>query len=64
MHFFLASDLQPAGDDSFVPRHEEAEMTGAWVPVDDLLAAVVDGRVGDGPLVQGLLLAQAKGLLA
>ena len=31
--------------------------------LDDLLAAVLDGRVGDGPLVQALLLAQAKGLL-
>jgi len=38
-------------------------MTGDWVPVADLRTAVLDGRVGDGPLVQALLLADAKGLL-
>jgi hypothetical protein len=38
-------------------------MTGDWVPVDDLRGAVLDGRIGDGPLVQALLLAHAKGLL-
>ena len=38
-------------------------MSGDWVPVDDLRAAVLDGRIGDGPLVQALLLADAKGLL-
>ena len=64
MHLFLARDLRGAADDDFRPTHEEADMTSEWVPVDDLLAAVLDGRLGDGPLVQTLLLAQAKGLLA
>lgn len=62
MHFFLARDLSDL-DDDFERTHEEAEMTGDWVPVADLRTAVLDGRVGDGPLVQALLLADAKGLL-
>jgi 8-oxo-dGTP pyrophosphatase MutT (NUDIX family) len=63
MHFFLARGLHTAEDDGFEPTHEEADMAGDWVPVDDLRAAVLDGRVGDGPLVQALLLADAKGLV-
>ena len=62
MHFFLARGLRDV-DDDFERTHEEAEMTGDWVPVADLRTAVLDGRVGDGPLVQALLLADAKGLL-
>jgi ADP-ribose pyrophosphatase len=62
MHFYLAQGLTEVSHD-FERTHEEAEMTGGWVGLDDLLAAVLDGRVGDGPLVQALLLAQARGLL-
>ncbi len=63
MHLFLARDLRPVERDDFERTHEEADMSGDWVPLDDLRAAVLDGRVGDGPLVQALLLADAKGLL-
>jgi ADP-ribose pyrophosphatase len=62
MHFFLAREVRDVEDD-FERTHEEAEMSGGWVPLTDLRAAVLDGRVGDGPLVQALLLADAKGLL-
>jgi 8-oxo-dGDP phosphatase len=62
MHFFLARDLRSV-DHDFERTHEEADMSADWVPVDDLRAAVLDGRVGDGPLVQAILLADAKGLL-
>jgi ADP-ribose pyrophosphatase len=62
MHFFLARDLRVVADD-FERTHEEADMSRDWVPVDDLRAAVLAGDVGDGPLVQVLLLAEAKGLL-
>ena len=62
MHFFLANDLRDV-DDDFERTHEEAEMSGDWVPVAELRTAVLDGLVGDGPLVQALLLAEAKGLL-
>jgi ADP-ribose pyrophosphatase len=63
MHLFLARGLSAAADDDFEATHEEADMTAEWVPVADLLEAVLAGRLGDGPLVQTVLLAQAKGLL-
>ena len=62
MHFFLARDLRSV-DDDFERTHEEADMSNDWVPLDDLRVAVLAGDVGDGPLVQALLLAEAKGLL-
>lgn len=62
MHFFLAREVRGVEDD-FERTHEEADMSAAWVPLDDLRAAVLDGSVGDAPLVQALLLADAKGLL-
>ncbi len=61
MHLYLARDLCEVDRDVEL-RHEEAEMTAAWVPFADLLGAVLDGRVGDGPLVQAVLLARARGL--
>jgi len=63
MHLFLARDLVEV-DHDFERSHEEADMHGDWVPVDELRAAVLSGAVADGPLVQTLLLAEAKGLLA
>jgi ADP-ribose pyrophosphatase len=62
MHLFLARGLREVSDD-FERTHEEADMTSGWAPVADLRAAVLAGDVGDGPLVQTLLLAEAKGLL-
>jgi 8-oxo-dGTP pyrophosphatase MutT (NUDIX family) len=62
MHLFLARGLHEVPAD-FDRTHEEADMSGDWVPVADLRAAVLAGEIGDGPLVQTLLLADAKGLL-
>ena len=63
MHFYLARGPAPRSDrGDFEPEHEEAEMETFWVPFDDLLAAVLDGRVGDAPVVVAVLLAQARGL--
>jgi 8-oxo-dGTP pyrophosphatase MutT (NUDIX family) len=61
-HLFLARTLREV-DADFERAHEEADMTGDWVPVTDLRAAVLAGDVADGLLVQTLLLADAKGLL-
>jgi hypothetical protein len=63
MHLFLARGVRAAADVAFERHHEEADMSGDWVDLDELLSAVLDGRVGDGPLVQTLLLAREKGLL-
>jgi len=56
IHYYLAEGLSEASDrGDFEPEHEEADMTVSWVPVAQLLDAVRDGRVQDGPLVQALL---------
>ena len=52
---FLARGLTHAPRGDFVMVHEEAEMEHFWVPYDDLLDAVLDGRVRQGPLVQAVL---------
>jgi ADP-ribose pyrophosphatase len=62
MHLYLARGIRTVSDD-FVRTHEEADMSAGWVPVADLMAAVLAGDIGDGPLVQAVLLADAKGLL-
>lgn len=62
-HLYLARDLRPADRGGFEPRHEEADMATGWVRFEDLYAAALDGRVGDGPVVQAVLLARAKGLV-
>lgn len=62
MHFYLARMLDPVGRGDFEPEHEEADMETFWAPYDELAAACLDGRVGDGPLVLAVLLARARGL--
>jgi 8-oxo-dGDP phosphatase len=47
---FLAQDLTPAARGDFELVHEEAEMTRSWVPLDELVDAVLAGRVTQGPL--------------
>lgn len=47
-HFFLAQDLSEVGHGDFVLEHEEAYMTTEWVPWEDLLDAVLDGRARNG----------------
>lgn len=62
-HLFLARGLSEADRGDFVLEHEEAHMTAHWVPFADLRAAVLAGRVSDGPVVQAVLLAEARGLV-
>ncbi|WP_104106312.1 NUDIX hydrolase [Nocardioides sp. 616] len=52
---FLARDLSPSPRGDFELKHEEAEMHPFWVPFEDLLDAVLAGRVRQGPLVQAVL---------
>lgn len=52
---FLARDLTPASRGDFAMRHEEAEMEVFRVPMPDLLDAVLEGRVREGPLAQAVL---------
>ncbi len=52
---FLARGLSHAPRGDFEMRHEEAEMETFWTPMADLLEAVLDGRVRQGPLAQAVL---------
>lgn len=49
-HFYLARGLREVRSD-YVAVHEEAHLEVFWAPFDDLLAAVRDGRVKEGPVV-------------
>ncbi len=52
---FLARGLVHASRGDFEMHHEEAEMERFWVPMPELLDAVLAGRVRQGPLVQAVL---------
>ncbi len=55
---FLARDLSPvARPEGFVVEHEEADMALAWVPLDDLVAAVHAGEVRNTLCCLGVLAA-------
>lgn len=63
VHYYLARGLTEVGRGAFEPHHEEAEMETLWVPVTELHAAVLDGRVRDAHLTIALLTAHARGLV-
>jgi len=52
---FLARGLTHATRGDFKMQHEEAEMERFWVPMAELLDAVLAGRVREGPLAQAVL---------
>jgi 8-oxo-dGDP phosphatase len=61
--YFLARGVTPADRGDFVPAHEEADMETLWVPYADLLAACLDGRVHDAPVIIAVLTAHERGLV-
>ena len=52
---YLARGLSHADRGDFQPHAEEAELEVFWTPFDDLLEAVLDGRVEEGPLMIAVL---------
>ncbi|WP_408630470.1 NUDIX domain-containing protein [Microlunatus flavus] len=55
---YLARDLAPADrPDGFTAEGEEAEMDTVWASLDDLLDAVLGGRLHNPTLVSGVLAA-------
>lgn len=52
---YLARGLRTADRGDFEAEHEEADMSVHWVPVDDLVQAVLDKQLTDGPLATALL---------
>ena len=63
IHYFLARGLSSADRGDFVAAHEEADMETLWVPYAELLAACLDGRVQDAPVLIAVLTAQQRGLV-
>lgn len=53
--FFLARGLTAGDRGDFALEHEEAAMEMLWVPVDDLVEAVLDGRVTEEPISVAVL---------
>jgi 8-oxo-dGTP pyrophosphatase MutT (NUDIX family) len=54
-HLYLATGLTHADRGDFELRAEEAEMEQLWVPVEELLEAVLSGRVREAPLAAAVL---------
>jgi ADP-ribose pyrophosphatase len=52
---YLARDVRSVSRGDFTPEHEEADMERLWVPVDDLVDAVLDGRVSESPIAACVL---------
>ena len=58
---FRASGLRPVPDADRTDRHaEEADMNQWWLPFDDAVAAVLDGRITDAMTVAALLAEQVR----
>jgi ADP-ribose pyrophosphatase len=58
---FRASGLRPVPPADRTDRHaEEADMSQWWLPFDDAVTAVLDGRIGDGMTVAALLAEQVR----
>lgn len=59
MRIFLARGLSAATHD-FVREGEEAELVPTWVPLDEAVAAALDGRIGNAITVSAVLAAEAS----
>ena len=53
-HFYLARGVREV-DADYDAQHEEAHLEVFWAPYDDLLGAVLDGRVQEGPVALATL---------
>lgn len=61
LEIFLARGVAPVrADASFEPEGEEVGIEVVWVPLDDLVAGVLAGRLGNASLVTGVLAAAAQ----
>lgn len=60
VHYYVATGLSPADRGDFELEHEEAEMVSFWAPLEQLRAAVLDGRVADAPVAVAVLMYDAR----
>ena len=54
-HIYLATGLSYADRGDFELHGEEAELETVWVPVDELIEAVLEGRIAESPLAAAVL---------
>ncbi len=62
VHLYLAQGLTDVGRGEFEPVHEEAEMQVLWEPLEEVVEAILEGRVSDGPTVLAVLLTVTRTL--
>jgi len=59
VHLFLARELSPVGS-AHAREAEEADIRVQWVPLDEAIAGVLEGRLRNGILAVGLLAAAER----
>jgi 8-oxo-dGDP phosphatase len=61
LRIFLARDLTvvPQAEREYVPEHEEAYLTVAWVPLDEAITGALSGDLHNGVAILGILSAYA-----
>lgn len=55
LRVFLARDVHPAVAEGFVREGEEADMPTGWVPLPDVIEAILAGRVHNGIAISAVL---------
>lgn len=59
---YLARGIEQVPDrGGFELTHEEADMTLSWVPFQELLDGVLDGRIADGPVALAVMTYRLRG---
>jgi len=61
LRVFLARDLTvvPAAEREYVPEHEEAYLTAAWIPLGEAVGSILAGDLHNGVAIVGILSAYA-----
>lgn len=59
VHIFLAEDISPAPE-TYAREAEEADIRLEWVPLDDVVTAVLEGRMRNAILIVAVLAAAER----
>lgn len=59
IHFFIARGITSIAE-AHVREEEESEIVVRWAPLDEVVAAGLDGRIRNGPLLIAVLAAAAR----
>jgi ADP-ribose pyrophosphatase len=52
---FLARDLEPVSDTGYVREHEEKFLVTEWVPLQEAVRLVLEGKLHNGPAITAVL---------